>query len=229
MVGLKTGTTLNLLTFLVKLKLNLGDNGFSALDLVKVEMMSDSEAKILAELKKDIEEKIMKTEKELALLKASLKLVDEALTKVSFRPASKLMEEEKVVIESTKPTAEVATPPEQSFPIKSKTGEDLGTIYLGKNNIRIVPKPELVLNIKTPPFQSFFLDRVIGEMRKKDEMAVDAGTKDPDSIIEYDIKRDGETIKEILIRNIDEDSRVREIRSSIRWTFERMLEKATRA
>lgn len=191
--------------------------------------MSDSDTKVLADLKRDLEEKITKTEKELNLLKVSLRLVDEALTRVSFRPASKLVEEEKkVAVEATKATVEAAGPSEQPFPIKSKTGEDLGTLYLGKNTIRIVPKTELELNIKTPPFQSFFLDRVIGEMRKKDEMAVDAGTKDPDSIIEYEIKRDGENIKEILIRNVDEDSRVREIRSSIRWTFERMLEKTTK-
>ncbi|MCX8182033.1 MAG: hypothetical protein N3D12_02820 [Candidatus Methanomethyliaceae archaeon] len=191
--------------------------------------MSEQDTKTLAELKKDLEEKIVKAEKELAFLKTSLKLVDEALTKVSFRPASRLMEEvQKPPVEIPKPPTEAPASQEQPFPIKSKTGEDLGTFYIGKNSVRIVPRPELGLNLKTPPFQSFFLDRVIGEMRKKDEMAVDAGTKDPDSIIEYDIKCDGDTIKEITIRNIDEDSRVRELRSSIRWTFERMLEKTPR-
>ncbi|MGC8937051.1 MAG: hypothetical protein ACP5KV_06815 [Candidatus Methanomethylicaceae archaeon] len=192
--------------------------------------MSEQETKILADLKKELEEKIAKAEKELAFLKASLKLVDEALTKISFRPASKLMEEgQKVAVETTKPTIEVPAQQEQPFPIKSKTGEDLGTFYIGKNAVRIVPRSDLELNIKTPPFQSFFLDRVIGEMRKKDEIAVDAGTKDPDSIIEYAIKSDGDIIKEITIRNVDEDSRVRELRSSIRWTFERMLEKTQRS
>ena len=192
--------------------------------------MSEQETKILADLKKELEEKIAKAEKELAFLKASLKLVDEALTKISFRPASKLMEEgQKVAVETAKPTIEVPAQQEQPFPIKSKTGEDLGTFYIGKNTVRIVPRSDLELNIKTPPFQSFFLDRVIGEMRKKDEMAVDAGTKDPDSIIEYAIKSDGDIIKEITIRNVDEDSRVRELRSSIRWTFERMLEKTQRS
>lgn len=192
--------------------------------------MSEQETKILADLKKELEEKIAKAEKELAFLKTSLKLVDEALTKISFRPASKLMEEgQKVAVETAKPTIEVPAPQEQSFPIKSKTGEDLGTFYIGKNAVRIVPRSDLELNIKTPPFQSFFLDRVIGEMRKKDEMAVEAGTKDPDSIIEYNIKSDGDIIKEITIRNVDEDSRVRELRSSIRWTFERMLEKTQRS
>ncbi|MEM3365999.1 MAG: hypothetical protein QXQ64_09125 [Candidatus Bathyarchaeia archaeon] len=192
--------------------------------------MSEQDTKTLAELKKDLEEKIVKAEKELAFLKTSLKLVDEALTKVSFKPASRLIEEgQKAPMEVAKAPVESPAPQEQSFPIKSKTGEELGIFYIGKNSVRIVPRPDLGLNLKTPPFQSFFLDRVIGEMRKKDEMAVDAGTKDPDSIIEYNIKCDGDNIKEITIRNVDEDSRVRELRSSIRWTFERMLEKTPRS
>lgn len=212
--------------------------------------MSESETKNLAELKKDLEERISRAEKELNFLKASLKLVDEALTKVSFKPASRLMERPeveaprvvaepkavepgvavapKVAVEPRAVKEVVEAPPpaaEQSFPIKSKTGEDLGTMYIGKTAVRIVPRSDLIFSVRTPPFQSFFVDRVIGEMRRKDEMAADAGAKDPSSMIEYDIKLDGDTIKEIAVRNIDEDARVRELRSSIRWTLERMLEK----
>jgi hypothetical protein len=209
-------------------------------------LLSESETKNLAELKKDLEERISRAEKELNLLRLSLKLVDEALTAISFQPASRLIErpepearkvvpEPKVavapkVIVEPRSLKEVATPPpvpvtEQSFPIKSKTGEDLGVMYIGKNYVRIVPRSDLVFSVRTPPFQSFFVDRVIGEMRRKDEMSADAGAKDPSSMIEYDIKLDGDTIKEIAVRNIDEDARVRELRSSIRWTLERMLEK----
>jgi hypothetical protein len=208
--------------------------------------LSDSDIRNLAELKKDLEERISRAERELNLLKLSLKVVNEALTAVSFQPASKLIEhpepevpkaapEQKVAVApripaEPKPLKEVAAPypapvAEQPFPIKSKTGEDLGTMYIGKNYVRIVPRSDLVFSVRTPPFQSFFVDRVIGEMRRKDEMAADAGAKDPSSMIEYDIKLDGDNIKEIALRNIDEDARVRELRSSIRWTLERMLEK----
>lgn len=213
--------------------------------------MSVSDTKNLAELKKDLEERISKAERELNLLKLSLKVVNEALTAVSFQPASKLIEhpepeapkavpEQKVAVApripaEAKPLKEVAAPTpapapvaEQPFPIKSKTGEDLGTMYIGKNYVRIVPRSDLVFSVRTPPFQSFFVDRVIGEMRRKDEMAADAGAKDPSSMIEYDIKLDGDNIKEIALRNIDEDARVRELRSSIRWTLERMLEKTVK-
>ncbi len=230
--------------------------------------MSDRETEELAELKRSLEEKVSRLEKELALSRINLKLIDEALAKVSFRPASRLVEiapkdehlqsqippvkvpaaQERPAAPATEPAQPVsATSPqpativarsptpkepaqeigegEQPFPIKSKTGEDLGTIFVGRSWVRIVPAPDLHLNVRTPPFQTFFIDRVLGEMRRKDEMAVDAGSKDPTSIIEHSLALDGETLKEIRIDNLDDDSRLREIRSSIRWTFERMLEK----
>lgn len=222
--------------------------------------MSDSETRDIAELKKYLEEKAAKLENELNLTKLSLKIINEALTKVSFRPASKLVEPPKQpeAEEVVRPSAPVvaplvpersvydrpaaaearqsvqpaesrtAEPQEQGFPIKSKTGEDLGIFIVGESSVRIVPRPELALSPRTPPFQSFFIDRVIGEMKRKDEMAVDAGSKDPMSIVEHQVLLDGDVIKEIRINNIDEDSRIRELRSSIRWTFERMLEKASR-
>lgn len=184
--------------------------------------MSEEDARILADLKKDLEEKIVKMEKELASLKTLIKLVDEALSKISFMPASKLMEEEAI-----KPKEEVYEF-EQSFPIKSKTGEDLGTIYVGRGVLKIVPRQDLGLSLKTPPFQSFFIERVLEEMKKKDEIAVEQKKKDPSEILEYEVKYEGDIIREILIKNIIEESRIREIRSSIRWTLERMMEKISK-
>ncbi|MCS7097897.1 MAG: hypothetical protein NZ922_02835 [Candidatus Methanomethyliaceae archaeon] len=180
--------------------------------------MLDEDARILADLKKDLEEKIMRMEKELSSLKVLLKLVDETLSKISFIPASKLMEEE----EPQQETYEF----EQTFPIKSKTGEDLGTIYVGKGILKIVPKQDL--SLKIPPFQSFFIERVLEEMKKKDEIAVEQKKKSPEEILEYEIKSEGDIIKEVIIRNVSEESRIREIRSSIRWTLERMMEKMSR-
>lgn len=217
--------------------------------MIKVNFMSEMEVKNLAEFKRELEERIVKTEKEMSYLKTSLKLVDEALASTSFKPASKLVEkpvEPASAYAEARPRAEarapepfahktVPLPPpqavtdEQSFPIKSKMGEDLAVMYVGQSSVRIVPHRDLGFSSKTPPFQSFFIDRVLGEMKRKDEMAVDSGAKDPSLMIDHEVRLEGETIKEIIIRNIDEEARLREIRSSIRWTLERMLEKFQRA
>ena len=40
----------------------------------------------------------------------------------------------------------------------------------------------------------------------------------------YSLVREGELIREIVIRNVDEE-RLKELKSSIRWTLEKMYEK----
>jgi len=40
----------------------------------------------------------------------------------------------------------------------------------------------------------------------------------------FSIVREGEEIREIVIKNVD-DERLKELKSSIRWTFEKMFEK----
>ena len=47
---------------------------------------------------------------------------------------------------------------------------------------------------------------------------------DPDKVFSYNVIREGELVREILIRNYD-DERLKELKSSIRWTFEKMYEK----
>jgi len=50
------------------------------------------------------------------------------------------------------------------------------------------------------------------------------GQLPPERVFTYNIVRQGDIIKEVVIRNVDEE-RLRELKSSIRWTFEKMLEK----
>jgi hypothetical protein len=40
----------------------------------------------------------------------------------------------------------------------------------------------------------------------------------------YNIMREGDLIREIVIKNVDDD-RLKELKSSIRWTLEKMYEK----
>jgi hypothetical protein len=40
----------------------------------------------------------------------------------------------------------------------------------------------------------------------------------------YNIVRENDLIREIIIKNVDEE-RLKELKSSIRWTFEKMYEK----
>ena len=93
-----------------------------------------------------------------------------------------------------------------------------------KDGLHIVFPADKTFDINTPPFTSFFVERVLAKMHEKDKEDVNTGKLDPDKVLAFDIKQDGNIMKEILIKNI-RSSRVREIKSSIRWTLEKMFER----
>jgi hypothetical protein len=62
-------------------------------------------------------------------------------------------------------------------------------------------------------------------MKTTDEERSSRGELDPNRILEYHVRTEGTMIKEIQIKNYGEERRLREINSSIRWTFDKMFEK----
>jgi hypothetical protein len=61
-------------------------------------------------------------------------------------------------------------------------------------------------------------------MLEKDKEDAEKGKLDPDKIISYEIKQDGNILNQITIRNLRAE-RSRELKSSIRWTLEKMFER----
>ena len=61
-------------------------------------------------------------------------------------------------------------------------------------------------------------------MQEKDKELVRLGQLATDKMFCYNIVREGDLIREIIIKNVD-DERLKELKSSIRWTLEKMFEK----
>ena len=79
-----------------------------------------------------------------------------------------------------------------------------------------------------PPFRQFLIERVLLKMQEKDREAARRGEITPDKILSYSIVKEGDIIREIIIRNVSEE-RIRDLKSSIRWTLEKMYEKMVSA
>jgi len=86
--------------------------------------------------------------------------------------------------------------------------------------------PSMVFTVDTPPFQSFLLDRVLGGMVNADAKRVQEGELADGEALDYDVTEDNYRITRIDIYNYGGERRLREINSSLRWTFEKMLDKA---
>jgi hypothetical protein len=90
--------------------------------------------------------------------------------------------------------------------------------------MHVLPDESKNFNVNTPPFGNFLVERVFTKMQDKDTELVKAGQLKQEKMFSYNIVREGDLIREIIIRNVDEE-RLKELKSSIRWTFEKMYEK----
>ncbi len=196
-------------------------------------MSQDAEKiKRLVAFKKKLEEKVGALESELKELQVLLETVNSVLLEKGFKHAEIKKE----------PAAEIVQPKEEakaeaapSFPqpaeeyenivsLKTFNDELLANLYISQNLLRVVPAENKKFDINMPPFTQFLIEKVFLKMQEKDNVLIRAGQLAPNEVFSYNIIRDGDIIREIEIRNFDAD-RLRELKSSIRWTLEKMYEK----
>jgi hypothetical protein len=188
--------------------------------------------RLLIAFKKRTETRIEELENELKEQQATLEIVNSLLLEKGFKhPEIKpglstepRVEEEKVEIPSEEIQEHVEPEPTGTQTLKSATGEILAELHFDRGLLRVVLAEGLVFNINTPPFNQFLIQRVLLKMQERDNELVRAGRLDPQGILRFDIIREGDVVRELVIRNIDSE-RLRELSSSIRWTLEKMVEK----
>jgi hypothetical protein len=193
-------------------------------------MAEDAErTKRLISFKANLEKKIEALNNELKEVNATLETVNSILLEKGFKRA----EVPKEPISPAVPTAKTEPAPTPHTPIpesenvmllKTAAGEELAIISVEQNSLHVVPAPDKDFDVSTPPFTQFLVERVLMKMQERDNEMARAGQLEPDRIFSYNIVREGDTIRELIIHNADED-RLRELKSSIRWTFEKMHEK----
>ena len=179
--------------------------------------------KKIAKLRALLEKRVEDMETELDGLKTLLSLIDSTLLKESFKRA----EVAKPVQAPQKqeiPQPSPIKPQKRGIPLKTVTGDLLAQIYTEKDLIQITLAEDKNFDINIPPFTSFFVERVLAKMQEKDKEDASKGKLDPEKIVSFDIKQDGNMLKEITIRNLRPE-RSRELKSSIRWTLEKMYER----
>jgi hypothetical protein len=88
----------------------------------------------------------------------------------------------------------------------------------------VLPAADKNFEINTPPFIQFLVERVLVKMQERDNELARTGQLLPENVLSYDIVKEGDVIREISIRNVDPE-RQKELKSSIRWTLEKMYEK----
>jgi len=170
--------------------------------------LDEDAVKRLLAIRRQLMDRISELEEEVRLMREAVRVIEETLASQAFRRAAE-------------PSGG------QEIPLKASDGRLLAVMRVYEDRISIAPSGELGLRVSTPPFESFLVGRVFEGMRRADERRVERGELSPDEVFEYEVLRDGDLIRSIEIRNYGGERRLNEIKSAVKWTFERMYEKVS--
>ena len=181
---------------------------------------SEDQIKDIIALKENLLDQIDKHQESIDMLEKNLTVLDLVLKESSFTKASSLVGKASKMQSSIE-----KRPVESSIPIKrGSSGEIIANAYVTPEHVTIILDDDMKIDVDTPPFKSFFIDRIIGEMKRKDSADVSSGKIQKESVIEYIINKNGSNIREIIIKNYKQKERVNEIINTAGWSFTRMLE-----
>jgi hypothetical protein len=191
--------------------------------------------KRLVAFQEKLEKRVERLDSDLKEAQAMLETVNSMLLEKGFkraempkqptRAAAKPLSEETPATPAPEPTMSQPPPEVESVvELKTVSGEVLANVYVDGDSMRVVAAEGKDFDVNMPPFGQFLIERVLMKMQERDNELARAGQLEPDRIFSYNIVRDGDVVREISIKNVDAD-RLRELKSSIRWTLEKMHEK----
>lgn len=185
---------------------------------------SEEQMKDIIALKESLSKQIDKHQETIEMLEKNLNILDLVLKESSFTKASQLGKNRTTEIQNKTKTVEKESI-KNSIPItRGSNGKVIANAFVTPDQVSIVLDNEIEINADTPPFKSFFLDRIIGEMKRKDSMEAENGKIQKESIIDYIINKNGSDIREIIIKNYRQKERVNELINTVGWSLTRMLE-----
>ena len=180
----------------------------------------EDETRKLLKIREDLDRRIGRLTGEIEDLRKAIAEIDKTIVRQGFRqPVPAKVEAAPVVEEDT----------DGGSSVKSKGGTTLGHMQVEGDVIVFTPIESLGFTVTIPPFQSFFLERVLGNMKATDEAKAVGGEALPGEALSFDVATDGERIVSVVIKNYGGERRLREIQSSLRWAFDKMYEKLTQA
>ena len=188
---------------------------------------SEEQVKEIVALRENMLQQVDKHQEGINMLEKNITVLDEFLKDSSFTKASQLeIKNESKMVENNEELEHVEPKHvESSIPIKrGNDGKIIANAYVTPDQVSIILDKQVIINADTPPFKSFFLDRIIGEMKKKDFVEAENGKIQKESIIDYIINKNGSDIREIIIKNYREKQRVTELINTAGWSLTRMLE-----
>ena len=215
---------------------------------------SEDDIRRAAEVREWLMKEVTNKKEELDKLRQTLFIVDSILKKVSFITASnlessatnlkeKIVPEFQLVNEKRITNTEHGSNPARKLTSTDNTRNDnqemeirpikrakddllISNAVYNSTYVTIQLSNDIILNINTPPFKSFFINRILEGMKTKDREKFQKGEINESKIIEYKVDTDEHgDIRSITVSNYRERERLNEIFNTATWVLTRMLEK----
>ena len=211
----------------------------------------DDDIKNAAEIREWLTKQILEKQDEIEKIKITLSLIDSVLKQGSFKTAANLNFSKK--FSPDEPKSEMNTlkkipnqyyekrrdDEEQTEPRKQvfeetrvikrlKDNTPVARFHVTSEELIIIPDDQIRISIETPPFRSFFLNRILQGMINKDLDKINQGQLSESEIISYDIITENENkdiLNKIQIKNYRDKERINEIFNTAAWVLTRMLDK----
>jgi hypothetical protein len=210
---------------------------------------SEDDIRRAADIREWLVKQIADKQEEVERLRAVLSVIDGLLKQGSFRAAASLDSLTAVAGSPAVATAQIQqvrdavheVQPRQQGPSALKAADDrdlrplkrakdefvLASAEVSPASVVIVPAQGITLNVNTPPFRSFFLNRILDGMKNKDAEKITQGSLKASDALTYRVEDDNGNIRRIMINNYRDKERLQEIFNTSTWVFTRMLEKTS--
>jgi hypothetical protein len=215
---------------------------------------SEEDIRRAAEIREWLIKQISDRQEEVERLRTTLSIIDNLLKQGSFKAAANLgfaatapaasgatttttaaqvqqqpptTRQQQAAAPTLKATADDSRRRDNIRPLKRARDDFLlANAEVSSDAVVIVPAPGVNVNSNTPPFKSFFLNRILEGMKGRDAEKVNQGALRESDALNYKVEEeDSGIIKRIVINNYRDKERLQEIFNTSAWVFTRMLEK----
>ncbi len=213
---------------------------------------SEDDIRRAADIREWLVKQIADKQEEVERLRTTLTIIDSLLKQGSFKAAASLgsfaeagsaaataQVQQQARQAATPPAAAAARQEQAAAPTLKTSYRDVRPLKRAKDEfllanaevssgaVIIAPAPGVSLSVNTPPFRSFFLNRILEGMKGKDIEKAGQGALREQEALNYKVEEDNHVqIKRIVINNYRDKDRLQEIFNTSAWVFTRMLEKS---
>jgi len=178
--------------------------------------VSNPDIQVLLKIRTELNSEVDRLKDMIARLEDHIISLDAQIARGSFVTA------DAAIPRQGTPASTVETKEPQTVSIMNKAGNlELGMIETIEQTMRIIPAEHAVYDITRGAFARFFLERILGKFQQEDRHRVESGEIEWEDAFDFEVSAEDNILDEMVIRNIGNDARQKEIHNALRWALEK--------